>query len=158
MGADSLPPVWLRADANAALVEWLRTATDRPRGRFWTRRRVPTEELRCHPDLVVRLEALAARLPNIKTRYVRGIPVLIAPGGAVFALAAGTTWIVLRLPMRVHSAVVRSDWGTRGLEGDWIDVDPWLSDLPAREGLSRLRGWCRAAYEHVVPVRTPPGR
>ena len=149
--------MWLRQDANAALIEWLRTAADRPRGRFWVRRRVAPEQLRCHPDLVTRLEALAARLPNIRTRYVGGMPVLIAPGGAVFALAAGTTWIVFRLPVHVHSAVVRSDWGRRGLEGDWIDVDPWLSDLPTRDGLSRLRGWCRAAYEYVGPLRTPRG-
>lgn len=149
--------MWLRPDANATLIEWLRTTTNRPRGRFWVRRRAPQDQTRCHPDLVVRLEALAARLPNTRMRWVGGMPVLIAPGGAVFALAAGTTWIVMRLPVHVHSAVVRSDWGLRGLEGDWIDVDPWLSDLPTRDGLSRLRGWSRAAYEYVGPLRTPRG-
>ena len=153
----SVPGVWLRPEANAALVEWLRATTDRPRGRLWTRRRIPPAQMRCHADLLKRLEALAARLPDVRTRFVCGMPCLIAPGGAAFAIAAGTTWIMLRLPTHVHSAVIRSEWGTRGLEGDWIDVDPWLSDLPTRDGLSRLRGWCRAAYEHVGPLRTARG-
>ena len=114
--------------------------------------------MRCHPDLLTRLVALGGRLPNVRTRFVGGIPVLIAPGGGVFALAAGTTWIMVRLPTRVHSAVVRSDWGRRGLEADWIDVDPWLSDLPTKEAMSRLLGWTRAAYEYVGPMHTPRGR
>jgi len=158
MVAISLADVWLRPDANAALIEWLRIATNRPRGRFWTRRRVQPAQMRCHADLLTRLESLAERLPNVRTRFVGGMPVLIAPGGAVFALAAGTTWIALRLPTRVHSAVVRSEWGTRGLAGDWVDVDPWLSDLPSRDGMRRLLGWCRAAYEYVGPLRTARGR
>ena len=141
----------LGTDANRALTRWLREALDRPRGRLWTRRRVPPERQRCHPDLLDRLHSIAEGLPT-RTRYVGGIPMLVHPQGVVFAVAAGTTWLVLRLPPHVHTAIVRGEWGLRGLEGDWVDVDPWLTDMPPHDGLSRLRGWCRAAYAHAGQV------
>jgi hypothetical protein len=74
----------------------------------------------------------------------------------VFAVAAGSTWFALRLPPHVHSAVVRGDWGTRGLRDEWVDIDPWLSDVSRHAALRRLRGWSLAAYEHageLAPAR-----
>jgi hypothetical protein len=114
------------------------------------------ESLRCHPDLCDRLEALAHGLPDTRSRFVGGMPLLVNEGGVVFAVAGGTSWVSLRLPPRVHSAVVRSEWGRRGLEGDWIDVDPWLTDMESREALARLRGWCRAAHDYAAELA--PGR
>ena len=149
-------PVRIAPSANAAVATWLREATQRPKGRLRSRRRVRMEDLRCHPDLCDRLEAMAEGLAGTRTRYVGGMPLLVHPNGVVFGLAAGTSWLALRLPPHVHSAVVRSTWGRRGLEDDWIDIDPWLTDMPAREGLRQLRGWCRAAYAHAAWVAAMP--
>ena len=145
----SLARVRIATSANADVVDWLREATDRPTGRIRGRRRVRPEELRCHHDLCDRLQAISEGLTGTRTRYVGGMPLLLDPAGVAYALGAGTSWISLRLPRHVHSAVVRSDWGRRGLEDDWIDIDPWLTDMNAREGLRRLRGWTRAAYVHA---------
>jgi hypothetical protein len=142
---------------NAALVGWLREATKQPRGRLRARRQVRSEELRCHPDLCDRLEATADGLPGARTRYVGGMPLLVHQSGVAFGLAAGTSWLALRLPTHVHSAVIRSEWGRRGLEGEWIDIDPWLTDIPSGEGLRRLRGWCRAAYAHASEITARRG-
>jgi hypothetical protein len=147
--------------ANADIGNWLRAQTHRPRGRLWTRRKVPLQDLRCHPDLCERLDELAHGLPGVRVRYVGGLPILVHPGGVVFAVGGGTTWSALRLPPRVHTAIIRSEWGLRGLEGEWIDVDPWLSDIPRHDGLRRLRGWSRAAYDHaaeLAPMRAPAPR
>lgn len=81
---------------------------------------------------------------------------LIHPGGVVFAVGAGSTWLALRLPPHVHNAVVRGEWGPRGLRDEWIDIDPWLSDLSRHDALRRLRGWSVAAYEYaggLAPTR-----
>jgi hypothetical protein len=148
--------VRLGIPANATIGNWLREQTHRPRGRLWTRRKVPPESLRCHPDLCDRLEEFAHGLSGTRFRYVGGFPVLVHPGGVVFAVGAGTTWIAFRLPPHVHTAVVRTEWGLRGLEGEWIDIDPWLSDMPRHDGLRRLRGWSRAAFDfagELAPVR-----
>ncbi len=144
--------------ANATLAEWLREATDRPTGRLWTRRRVRIEAQRCHPDLLERLHSLADQLPGTSIRFVGGIPLVAHPGGVVFALAAAQSWMMLRLPTHVHSVVVHSEWGDRGLSGDWVDVDPWLTDLESRDGLTRLRGWTRAAYEYAGELAPPATR
>lgn len=148
----------IATDANATLVGWLREETERPRGRLRARRRARMEALRCHPDLCDRLEATADGLPGTRTRYVGGMPLLVHPSGVAFGLAAGTSWLALRLPTRVHSAVMRSEWGRRGLEGEWIDIDPWLTDIPSGEGLRRLRGWCRAAHAHAAEVAATRAR
>lgn len=155
--AFSLPAVRIRTAANATVVSWLREATDRPSGRLWARRRVAIDAQRCHPELLDRLQTLAEQLPGSRLRFVGGIPLLVHPGGVVYAMAAGQSWLVLRLPTHVHTAIVRSEWGHRGLLGDWVDVDPWLTDLPPRDGLSRVRGWALAAYSYAGEL-TPSHR
>ena len=142
-------PVRIATTANASVTGWLREATDRPSGRLWTRRRVKPQKLRCHPELLGRLRTLAEQLPGTRLRFVSGIPLLAHRGGIAFAVAGGQSWLMLRLPTHVHSAVVRSEWGNRGLTGDWIDVDPWLTDMPPQDALSRVRGWARAAYSYA---------
>ncbi len=141
----------LSIDANDTIVTWIREL-DRQPGWMRPRRRIPIERLRCHPDLCDRLESIAEGLPA-RLRYVAGLPVLIHPNSVIFAIAGGTSWAALRLPEHAHSAVARSTWGRRGLEDDWGDVDPWLTEVPAREGLSRLTGWCHAACEHARALR-----
>ena len=156
LDASTLPLVRIASPANAALARWLREATDRPTGRLWARRRVRVESQRCHPDLLERLHALVHQLPDTTLRFVGGIPLVGHPGGVVFAMAAGQSWVMLRLPPHVHSVVVHSEWGNRGLTGDWVDVDPWLTDVEPHEALSRVRGWARAAYEYAGELAPPP--
>jgi hypothetical protein len=45
---------------------------------------------------------------------------------------------------------VRTKWGTRELGGDWVDVDPWLTDMASRDGTRRLRGWCNTSYDYTA--------
>jgi hypothetical protein len=132
---------------------WIREQARQAPRSLRTQRRPATEDLRCHPDLCDRLDAVASELPGVKERYVCGFPVLLQTDGTVFGIAAGTSWMALRLPSIARGAVVRTRWGARGLGGDWVDVDPWLTDLAARDGTRRLRGWCHAAYEHTAPTR-----
>jgi len=141
--------VSFRIPPNEALLGWLAEQADPPVRRVWSRRRVPLDALRCHPDLCERLESAASGLPGVKLRYLVGLPVLLHANGVAFGLAAGTTWLALRIPEHGQRAVLRSRWGTRGLDSEWVDVDPWLSELPSPEGTSRLRGWARAAHAHA---------
>lgn len=139
----------LDAHLNAALVEWLAEQSDDPPRSFRVHRRVSMENLRCHPDLCERVHGLASELPGAAGRYVEGFAILLDGDGVVFAIAAGTSWLAFLLPGRTHSAVVRSRWGLRDLGGEWVDIDPWMTDVPAYEGLRRLRGWSRAAHDYA---------
>ena len=145
----------IRGDANSAFEPWIREQARREPRTLRTRRRMRTEDVRCHPDLCTRLGALATDLPSAEFRYVCGFPVLVHRSGIVFAVAAGTTWMALRLPDGGHGAVSRSQWGPRGLAGDWIDADPWLPETSAADGLRRARGWARAAYDHAARLAPP---
>jgi hypothetical protein len=144
--------VRITATRNEDLVPWLMEQAERPAKRLRTRRRLRIEELRCHPDLCDRVHAMADGLPGVLARYVVGLPVLVHPNGVVFAIGGGTTWMAVRLPHAAHGAVVRSQWGRRGLEGEWIDVDPWMTDVAAYESVRRLHGWTRAAFEHAREI------
>lgn len=139
----------IRIPPNEAFLAWLQEQADPPVRRIWVRRRVRSESSRAHPDLCDRLASSAAQLPAVKLRYLAGFPVLLHANGVAFAVAAGTTWIAFRIPALGQRAVLRSQWGTRGLDTAWVDVDPWISALPAYEGTSRLRGWARAAHSHA---------
>jgi hypothetical protein len=141
--------VKFRIPPNEGLLDWIADQADPPVRRMWSRRRVPLEALRCHPDLCERLESSAAGLPGVRLRYLLGLPVLLHPNGVAFGVASGTTWLALRIPEPGQRVVLRSRFGTRGLDDEWVDVDPWISDLPAHEGTSRLRGWTRAAHAHA---------
>jgi hypothetical protein len=151
--------VSIRIPPNDAFLAWVTAQSDPPVKRVWARRRVAPDSLRCHPDLCDRLEASATGLSTVRLRYLAGFPALVRANGVVFGVAAGTTWLALRIPELGQRAVLRSQWGTRGLDAEWVDVDPWISALPAHEGTSRLRGWTRAAHARAgelwgVPART----
>jgi hypothetical protein len=141
--------------ANEMLLDWLTEQLERPPRRFRTRRHVSTDALRCHPDLCDRLHLLAKSLPGTEAGYVAGLPVLTHPNAVVFGIAGGTSWLALRLPRHAHGAVFRSEWGARGLGGEWIDIDPWMTDVEAYEGVRRLRGWSRAAFDHAAELVRP---
>jgi hypothetical protein len=150
----------LDAESNTTLVAWVMEQSDRPMRRVRASRRIRPDDLRCHPDLCARLESAAFGLDHVRVRYVVGLPILVHPNGVVFGVAGGTAWMALRLPSPAHGAIVHTEWGRRGLDGDWTDADPWLTDMPSHEGTGRLRGWARASYDHaaqmgpVLPART----
>ena len=139
----------IRIPPNEVFLAWLQAQADPPVKRVWVRRRVRAESMRAHADLRDRLASSAAQLPAVKLRYLVGFPVLLHANGVAFGVAAGTTWIAFRIPALGQRAVLRSQWGTRGLDAAWVDVDPWISGLPAYEGTSRVRGWARAAHSHA---------
>lgn len=142
-------------DKNPTFEAWIREQARREPRTLRAAHRVRTEDLRCHPDLCERLRTLGDDLPSARFRYVCGFPILVHDNGTVFAVAAGSTWMALRLPDGGHGAVERTRWGTRGLGADWVDADPWLTHTTARDGLRRARGWARAAY--VYADRLVPG-
>lgn len=142
----------VRIPQNAGLLAWLEEQVDPAPRRIRARRRIPEASLRCHPDLVDRLESSASNLPGTRLRYLVGFPALLHPNEVVFGIAAGTTWLAFRLPQLGQRAVIPSEWGNRGLGPEWVDVDPWLSMLPLHEGTSRVRGWSRAAYAHATEL------
>ncbi len=144
----------LDRDKNPSFDAWIREQVPGDPRTLRTHHRVRTEDLRCHPDLCERLHTLAEDLPAGRFRYLCGFPILVHDNGVVFAVAAGTTWMALRIPDGGHGAVERTRWGTRGIGADWVDADPWLPDLPADVGFRRALGWARAAYayaEGLVP-------
>jgi len=145
-------------EKNPSFEPWIREQASREPRRLRTRRRVRTDDLRCHPDLCTRLHTLTEDLPAGRFRYLCGFPVLLHDNGVVFAVAAGTTWMALRIPDGGHGAVERTRWGTRGLGHDWVDADPWLPHTSPADGLRRARGWARAAYEHAERLVPPAPR
>jgi hypothetical protein len=104
-------------------------------------------ELHAHPDLLERLaEAGAALDARLVAAY--GVPLLVHRNGVIFALAYGTSAVLLRLPMRLQTGVITSRWAYR-LGAEWIAADAWLSDVPRRDGTERLREWCHWAFQHA---------
>jgi hypothetical protein len=150
--------VKIDARGNEDFDAWIREQARKEPRTLRTLRHERLEDLRCHPDLCERLRVLADDLPDTRHRYLCGFPVLVHSAGIVYGVAAGTTWMALRLPFTAHSAVVHTRWGTRGLGVDWIDVDPWLGMVESREGTRRLRGWCRAADVYAAELATPRAR
>ena len=106
-------------------------------------------ELRCHPDLAERLSEAAGAL-QASLLYSYGLPVLVHPNGVAFAVATGTSFVLLRLPMGEREDLQRSQWDSDGLDDpEWIDVEPWL-DLPEPEPRRRLGRWISRAFEYAT--------
>lgn len=143
---------------NASFEPWIREQAHREPRTLRTHHRVRAQDLRCHPDLCERLHALAEDLPAGRFRYLCGFPILVHDNGVVFGVAAGTTWMALRIPDAGHGAVERTQWGTRDLGGDWVDADPWLPHTSTHDGLRRARGWARGAYDHAGRLVPTPFR
>jgi hypothetical protein len=55
-------------------------------------------EVHVHPDLVERLHELARYSPAAHFKYIFGTPVLCTSTGVVFAMARGTSSLILYLP------------------------------------------------------------
>lgn len=81
-----------------------------------------------------------------------GLPVLVHPNGIAFAVATGTSFVLLRLPVAMRGGLKRSSWDSRDLaDPDGVDVEPWL-DLPEPEPRLRLAQWISRAFEHAATL------
>jgi hypothetical protein len=136
-------------EVNRTILEWVGERAQRDPMRIRLHRRIHPSAMRCDDELRDRLQAMGEGLTGVRMYYLEGLPTLLHPSNAIFAIAGGASWVALRIPQSAHGAVVPSGSGKRGLEGDWIDVDPWLTDLEAVDGTRRARGWTRSAYFYV---------
>ena len=150
----------LPLEVNSTVLTWVAEQMGREPRELRAHRRVRPVALRCHPELHDRLRSLAHGLHGVHAVYLEGLAVLVHPALVVFAVAGGADWMALRLPVHGHGAVIRSGKGRRGLGGEWIDVDPWLTDHEIQEGTLRARGWVRVAYQHAGDLtrQRRPGR
>ena len=90
--------------ANDLLLDWLMEQAPPRTRRIRAQRRIPPQDIRCHHDLVDRLEAAGAGLPDVHVRWVVGLPALVHPNNVIFAIAAGTAWFAVRLPRERFTA------------------------------------------------------
>jgi hypothetical protein len=105
----------------------------------------PVESLACHPDLVERLASSARPLRGVRRTFVAGCPVVHHPNGDAIACAWGTNALVVR----AGGVAGPLDAGVRteGLGADWLDVDPWPTDVLFRRATDLLRDIVRRAYD-----------
>ena len=149
---------------NASLLAYLRSRAVVPTPSQRSPWDIDEYELHCHPDLVGRLEEVAAGLVDTFTPAF-GLPVLVHANGVAFAFAQGTSVIGLRLPVELQREVLEAPGSGRAhradleamtlrfgeaLGAEWIAADPWPIDLKPEPGLTQLRAWCGSAYEHAA--------
>ncbi len=107
----------------------------------------PLDTLHCHPDLVARLDQVALPTRGVRRAWVCGCPVVHHPSGAPIACARGTSQLVVRSGR--PAGALASSWPAVGLGDEWIDLDPWASDVTFARALELLRAHVHAAYERV---------
>ena len=104
-------------------------------------------ELHAHPDLIDRLRELSEGSER-SVAPMFGLPVLVRPGGHVFAIAVGTSTLLLRLDEEPTDVRLPSKPGWFDLAG-WFALDAWQPDLPSTEGFRVLRDLMRRAFEQA---------
>ena len=104
-------------------------------------------ELHAHPDLIDRLRELGAGNEQ-SVVPVFGLPVLVRPGGHAFAIAVGTSTLLLRLDEEPTDVRLSSKPGWFDVAG-WVALDAWQPNLPSTEGFSVLRDLVRRAFEQA---------
>ena len=113
--------------------------------------------LRTHPDVEEALTRLAADL-DARARGAYGHPVLVTRHGILFALAAGTGTLGLRLPDRAWPMALEfggMPWPEAG--PDWVRFNAWDADVPARQHAGDLRYFTDVAFEHAVALARTMG-
>ena len=113
----------------------------------------PLDELRCHPDLVERLEQAARPVRGSALVWVRGGPVIHHRAGPPIAFARGTSLLVVRsaLPPGALATSAR----TVGLDASWVHLDPWAADVAFAHTLELLRMHVRRAYDYAEAGEWP---
>jgi hypothetical protein len=90
-----------------------------------------------HPDLVSRLSEISKPLPGTRRVWVGGAPVVHHVSGPAIAVAIGTSWLVIRSGQ--PAGALGTGFRTFGLDGAWVDLDPWTHDVAFARGLDLLR-------------------
>ena len=103
----------------------------------------PIEQLHCHPDLAERLTQMARPVRGTCRVWIDGCPVVHHPSGPPIACATGTSRLVVRSAQPAGALV--SQWRTPGLDGAWVDLDPWAADVTFTRTLELLRTHLRRA-------------
>jgi len=104
-------------------------------------------ELHAHPDLVERLGQLGeGSHRDVTAAY--GLPVLVRELGRPFAVAVGTSTLLLRVGVEPDD-VLKSDPPSWFRAKGWVCVDAWQVDLPREEGTTRLRRWVGKAFDNA---------
>ena len=103
-------------------------------------------ELGCQPDLVLRLAEVSRPVGVTRRRFVAGCPVIEHPRGRPIAAAAGTAWLAVRSGMPA-GALRRAQPDAPGLDGDWVELDPWAADASFARTLDLLRAHVATAYD-----------
>ena len=104
-------------------------------------------ELHAHPDLIDRLRELGEGSQR-SVAPMFGLPVLVRPGGHTFAIAVGTSTLLLRLDEEPTDVRLSSKPGWFDLAG-WVALDAWQPDRPSTEGFRVLRDLMRRAFEQA---------
>ncbi len=104
-------------------------------------------ELHAHPDLIDRLRELSEGSERSVVPMF-GLPVLVRPSRHAFAVAVGTSTLLLRLDEGPTDVRLLSKPGWFDLAG-WFAFDAWQTDLPDTEGFGVLRDLMRCAFEQA---------
>jgi len=122
---------------NAPLFECLqKRATSQPVGER-TAYDIDEYEVHTHPDLCDFLWSLNPYLKGAAYGY----PILSEPGGVIFGVATGTSFLALRLPEPERGkAVLAGAQAAPDLGQDWVFFPAWRTDAVA------LKEWCRKAH------------
>jgi hypothetical protein len=138
------PPSWDQA-ANRTLIASLKRQAVVPNERQRSQWDIDGYELHAHPDLVERLGQLGeGSHRDVTAAY--GLPVLVRPIGRPFAVAVGTSTLLLRVGVEPDD-VLMSDAPSWFRAKGWVSVDAWQVDLPREEGTARLRKWVGEAFD-----------
>jgi hypothetical protein len=125
---------------NGAILECLREAAEPATSAY----RLGAWELHAHPDLCERFDEVA---PGGRRVEVYGLPGRAGSGGVLYAVARGTSGILLRLPSGPARDAVLASGGAvaSDIGSDWVRADAWLTDVPSAAGLALLAEWVEAA-------------
>jgi hypothetical protein len=139
---------------DAALVAWL--ASDEHDVGGW-QPEPPIDRLRCHPDLVARVDQVARPQRGACRVWVAGVPVVHHPAGAPIAFAQGTSVLAVRSAQ--PPGALASRWSIDGLDPSWVSLDPWAADVTFAKTLEMLRAHVARAYRRASePPRGAAGQ
>lgn len=127
--------------ANAALLRHFKNRATPATPRNKSNYDIDEYELHTHPDLVEHLWDLNRHCKAAAYGY----PVLASDKGVVFGVAAGTSFLALRLEGRDRAAAIEQGGKAfREAGRNWVSFEAWRFDGP------RLKEWVRAALAGAV--------
>ncbi len=108
----------------------------------------PTDELRCHRDLITRLAEVARPVDGTARVFVAGCPVVHAECGPAIAAASGRSWLAVASGRPAGDLAPRSRFSS-GLPAGWVDLEPWAQDVAFARAIDLLRAHVVDALRRV---------